>query len=58
MNEIVGKRIVNDTVYYRVNWVGYSSKDNTWEPDTNLQNSRVAIARFEKNFKTKKVPKK
>ena len=27
-------------------------------PDTNLQNSRVAIARFEKNFKTKKVPKK
>ena len=41
---------------YLVKWKGYPSKDNTWEPEGNLDNCKGAIKKFE--TKKKEAAKK
>ena len=55
VEKIVDKRVVDDVVHYRVKWLGYSGRRNTWEPEANLENSRKCIAQFEAKRKSKKA---
>lgn len=34
---------------YLVKWVGYTDKDNSWEPKKNLMNAREAMEDYEKS---------
>jgi hypothetical protein len=36
VEKIIGKRIFKKKTQYLVRWLGYSSKDDTWEPSDNL----------------------
>ncbi|RUS22508.1 hypothetical protein BC938DRAFT_475240, partial [Jimgerdemannia flammicorona] len=46
VQEIIGKRIRNGTLQYRVRWIGFSGQD-TWEPTSNLGNTREAVNCYE-----------
>jgi hypothetical protein len=35
-------------LHFLIKWVGYHSKDNTWEPYDNIQNSQELLAKFYK----------
>ena len=50
---VCNKRQQGDQVQYRVQWEGYSPSKNTWENVENLLEARGAVARYEKNRKTK-----
>lgn len=56
VEEVVDSRIDADTYehFYKVKWRGYSSKENTWEPKTNLSNCIEAIRTYEKLAESKK----
>ncbi|CAF1295864.1 unnamed protein product [Adineta ricciae] len=48
VEKILSKRTNNKgQVYYLIKWKGYSSKDNTWEPETNVDNCLNLIQEFE-----------
>jgi hypothetical protein len=40
-------------LHFLIKWVGYHSKDNTWEPYDNIQNSQELLAKFYKENPTK-----
>jgi hypothetical protein len=39
--------------YYLIKWVGWPEKENTWEPEEYLINSRELIAEFDEAFPEK-----
>jgi len=49
IEDILDKKIVNNMVYYKIFWKGYSITDATWEPMDRLleDNCAQAIRRFE-----------
>ena len=53
---IMGSRICADTHrhFYEVKWKGFSHKENTWEPKSNLGKCQQAIAELERRMKKKK----
>ena len=57
VEEILSKRVESGKVYYRVKWLNYDSKDNSWEPVANLQGSTMLIAAFEEQIKSVKHPR-
>ena len=36
VEKLVGERVINGVTHFRVRWRGYSAKQDTWEPETNL----------------------
>jgi len=44
------------TLHFLVKWVGYHSKDNTWEPLAHVSNSPAALADFYKANPSKPMP--
>lgn len=47
---ILGKKVRNDQVLYRVKWKGYDMRYCTWEPEENLSNCPKKIEAFEKSL--------
>ena len=47
VEEIRGKKIHEGIAYYLVKWAGYDENENTWEPVSNLTNSREYVNEFE-----------
>jgi hypothetical protein len=46
VDSIVGKKDHKGKTYYKVRWVGYGQKDDTWEPEENLKNCEDAITTY------------
>ena len=44
-------KIVRGQKFYFINWVGYSSKDNTWEPIEHLSNVVYMVEEYEQKLK-------
>ncbi|XP_064399252.1 chromo domain-containing protein cec-3-like isoform X2 [Halichondria panicea] len=53
VDTIVGHQNTEGQDYYKVHWLGYSEKEDTWEPSENLSSCLDLI----KQFMNKKVPK-
>jgi hypothetical protein len=48
VEKIVGKRISDDQIEYRVKWEGYSEEENTWEPYESLKHLTDMIEEYER----------
>ena len=46
VEDIVGSRLHRNRTEFLVKWKGYPMSECTWEPETNLENAPVIIARF------------
>ena len=57
VEKIVDSRTRSGNKFYYIKWVGYSSKDNTWEPVGNLQNVLYMIEDFEAKRKARNQAK-
>ena len=47
VEKIVQSKLVKGKKFYQVKWVGYSSKDNTWEPTEHLSNVIYMVEEYE-----------
>ncbi|CAG9986953.1 unnamed protein product [Clonostachys byssicola] len=56
VESIVDSQIDADTMehFYKVKWKGYSTKENTWEPKSNLVGCQDALKEYERLKKKKK----
>lgn len=56
VESIVDSQIDADTMehFYKVKWKGYSRKENTWEPKSNLVGCQDALKEYERQKKKKK----
>ena len=53
VEKIIECKIRNNRKYYQIKWVGYPSKDNTWEPIENLANVLYMVDEYEAKKKAK-----
>ena len=53
VDAIVGCRQINGRVEYLIKWEGYSEEDNTWEPESNLDEGALEDAKAYCNKKRK-----
>ncbi|KAL1507093.1 hypothetical protein AB1Y20_007951 [Prymnesium parvum] len=51
--KVVAQRLAKGVSQFLVKWVGYESKDNTWEPIENLAGCEDIIADFKEREKTR-----
>ena len=58
IDKIIGKRILNNDKEYLVHWKGYLKNEATWEPESNLTNAKLAIAKFECEYEKQQKRKK
>ena len=47
VEKICDCKVVRSKKDYLIKWVGYSPKDNTWEPVDHLENVRYMVDEFE-----------
>ncbi|VEL20224.1 unnamed protein product [Protopolystoma xenopodis] len=52
VERVVGRRRRNSVIEYLLKWRGYPESENTWEPETNLDCSKL-ISEFEERRRTK-----
>ncbi|KAL1507092.1 hypothetical protein AB1Y20_007951 [Prymnesium parvum] len=53
--KVVAQRLAKGVSQFLVKWVGYESKDNTWEPIENLAGCEDIIADFKEREKTRQL---
>lgn len=51
VDRLVGKRVVDGCVQYKVRWADYSSRDDTWEPKGNIPGDVVDLYEEERRGK-------
>ena len=49
VEEVIDSRLKRGKLEYLVKWSGYTDDYNTWEPESNLDNSKEAINDFHKS---------
>ena len=47
VEKILKKRIINGKTQYLIKWDGYSEKDASWEPLSNLKDAADCIKEYE-----------
>lgn len=57
VEEIIGKRIIGNNIYYKVFWKGYDISESTWEVTSNLKNCMDLVNAFEKKNNSKEKSK-
>ena len=55
VDKITDKRKYRNRIEYKVQWRGYDKNESTWEPISNLHNSRQAVRQFESDESAKKT---
>ena len=58
VEKIIDKKIENGKTLYLVKWVGWDLSESTWEPQANLENSKLLIEKYEKSKKKHKASNK
>ena len=48
VEQVLARRSHRRRIEYLVKWVGYPEYDTSWEPESNLDNAKDAIAEFER----------
>ena len=43
VEEIIDSRLIQGKLQYLIKWKGYTTKNNTWEPETNLKHAQALI---------------
>ena len=56
VNLILDSKIRRRKLYYFVDWVGYNSQDQSWEPAGNVSNAQVEIAAFHNKYPARPGP--
>ena len=56
VEKIVAHKFSNRAIQYYVKWKGYSSDENTWEPQENLTNAQAKIDEYWERTKQKETP--
>ena len=51
VEKIIGKKMNGNSKEYLIKWKGYSEDESTWEPESNLENARLSIEKFEYSIK-------
>jgi len=52
VEKVLGRRVENGVIQYRVKWLGYPASDNTWEPRVHFNEAGYReILRFNMNRK-------
>jgi hypothetical protein len=52
VESIIGKKVVEGKVYYRVKWQGYPDSDSTWEKLSHLRYVSAMVRDYEKTLST------
>ena len=56
VNKILDSRIRRGKIQYLVDWVGYDASERGWEPLSNLENAKSAVASFHFDFPLRPRP--
>ncbi|CAI2348031.1 unnamed protein product [Caenorhabditis sp. 36 PRJEB53466] len=43
VDEIIGHKLVGDTIFYEIKWKGYSAEHDTWEPEYRLTCDKILL---------------
>lgn len=47
VKKIIGKRVCNDIIEYKVKWKGYPLNQSTWEPASNLTSIQALLDKYD-----------
>ena len=50
VNKILHSKILRGKLFYKIDWVGYDSNDQSWEPAENVSHADLAVAEFHTKF--------
>ena len=50
VEKIIGKRMVNDEIQYKIKWENYPIEESSWEPIENLANSQKFVKEFDQKY--------
>ena len=50
VNKILSSKILRGKLFYKIDWVGYDSNDQSWEPAENVSHADLAVADFHAKF--------
>jgi Chromo (CHRromatin Organisation MOdifier) domain len=50
VREILDSKMERERLFYLVDWVGYGPEERTWEPATNVEHAKDALADFYRTY--------